>query len=68
LGLSVTPVLCEWESILNNATVLYFAKYEKSGDKENLISKSFKALVMTDNFAGSYGDYSKWFTIDQGKP
>ena len=37
-----------------------------SSAKELLINGSYKAYVVADKTIGSYGDYSKWLTVDQG--
>ena len=58
------PVLSEDTSLLNGATVLDVGLYATSSNKENLMSNSFAAYVVTDGNIGLYNDYSKWFTID----
>jgi len=63
------PVLSEWVSILDQATVLPTADlYSISSADKNLITKTFKATIYTSNAKGTYDDYSKWYTIDLGMP
>ena len=63
------PVLGEWVSILDQATVMPVANlHANSSAKENLITKTFKATILTDPALGAYGDYSNWYTIDLGTP
>ena len=69
LGPSITPVLGEWVSILDQAIVMPVANFgTNSSAKENLITKTFKATIVTSSTLGAYGDYSKWYTIDLGTP
>ena len=69
LGPSIMPVLGEWVSILDQATVLPVVNlHPNSSDKENLITKTFKATIYTISAPGVYNDYSDWYTIDLGMP
>ena len=58
LGPYISPVLGEWVSILDSATVLPVDLAISSTAKEHLISKTFKAVVYTNGSIGAYGDYS----------
>ena len=67
LGQSITPVLGEWASILDQAIILPVANLSSdSSAKENLINKTFKAGIWKTSEEGIYKDYSNWYTIDLG--
>jgi len=66
IALFMKRVKSEEQSLLKNAVVLDVVLFDGSSSKENLHGKSYKARVITDGAEGPYGDYSAWFTIDQG--
>ena len=65
IGQLITSVICETLSFRNTATVLETV-HPGSSAKENLIDRKYKARIFQGTAIGSYNDYSKWFTIDQG--
>ena len=66
IGQLITPVVSETSSFRNTAAVLPVDLWSGSSAKELLIDANYKAFVVTYGTTGVYGDYSKWFAIDQG--
>ena len=66
IGQLITSVVSETSSFRNTATVMDVDLYSNGSAKELLIGATYKSRVQTDYAVGPYGDYSKWFPIDQG--